>query len=134
MTTFDAPNGDVCTLRRNRTNTPLQALVTMNDPAFVEAAQALARRITASTAAPAAALHEAFRLVLSRPPSATESTRLLALHADVLPDYRRDPAKAEAMATTPIVPLPPGAEAADLAAWTAVSSVLLNLDETLMKR
>jgi hypothetical protein len=56
------------------------------------------------------------------------------LHRELLRDYREDPVKAEAMATQPIGPLPAGAETADAAAWTAVASVLLNLDETLLKR
>jgi hypothetical protein len=134
MTTFDAPNREVCTLRRGQTNTPLQALVIMNDPVFIEAAQALARRLVAQGASPEDTLRDGFRLVLARTPSATESARLLALHRDLVDAYRQDPQKAEAMATNPIGPLPPGAQAADLAAWTAVASVLLNLDETLMKR
>ncbi len=134
MTTFDAPNREVCTLRRDRTNTPLQALVMLNDPVVIEAAQALARRLTASGAAPEAVVDEACRLVLARPPSPSESARLLALQRELAGDYREDPAKAEAMATQPIGPLPAGADAAELAAWTAVASVLLNLDETLMKR
>jgi hypothetical protein len=134
MTTFDAPNREVCTLRRSQTNTPLQALVTLNDPVFIEAAQALARRLMARGGAPASLVDEGFRLVLARPPSPTESARLVDLHRELLRDYREDPAKAEAMATQPIGPLPPGAETADAAAWTAVASVLLNLDETLLKR
>ena len=134
MTTFDAPNREVCTLRRSQTNTPLQALVTLNDPVFIEAAQALARRLVAAGGSPADRVHHGFRLVLARPPSATESSRVVALYDDLLADYRRDPAKAEAMATNPIGPLPPGLEAPHLAAWTAVASVLLNLDESLMKR
>lgn len=134
MTTFDAPNREVCTLRRDRTNTPLQALVTLNDPVYIEAAQALARRLTAAGDAPETIVENAFRAVLTRAPSASESTRLLALQRDLAADYRRDPAKAEAMATQPIGPLPTGADAAELAAWTAVASVLLNLDETFMKR
>ena len=70
MTTFDAPNRDVCAVRRTRTNTPLQALVTLNDPVYVEAAQALARRTMAkggATTAEKAAF--AFRLCLVRPPT-----------------------------------------------------------------
>jgi len=140
MTTFDAPNREVCTLRRDRTNTPLQALVMMNDPVYVETAQALARRLAAAAAAtPDAATPEdvilrGYQWVLARPPTATESSRLRALYDELVAAYRQDAALAEAMATNPIGPLPPGAEAADLAAWTAVASVMLNLDETLMKR
>jgi hypothetical protein len=134
MTTFDAPNREVCTLRRSQTNTPLQALVTLNDPVFIEAAQALARQLMARGGTPASLVDDGFRLVLARPPSPTESARLVDLHRELLRDYREDPAKAEAMATQPIGPLPPGVETADAATWTAVASVLLNLDETLLKR
>nr|MBP7951559.1 DUF1553 domain-containing protein [Verrucomicrobiales bacterium] len=133
MATFDAPNREVCTLRRGRTNTPLQALVTLNDPVFVEAAQALARRLT-TAADPDAKLTLAFRLVLARPPSAKERQRLRLLQAQVLETFQADPKSAVAMATDPIGPVPTGAEPADLAAWTTVCGVLLNLDETLMKR
>ena len=134
MVTFDAPNREVCTLRRNRTNTPLQALVTMNDPVYIEAAQALARRMMAGGAAPEEKVRTGFRLTLTRPPSEKEVQRLIALHAAVLPSYRQDEKKALEMATNPIGPVPKGADDADLAAWTTVANTLLNLDETVMKR
>ncbi|RYD36009.1 MAG: DUF1553 domain-containing protein [Verrucomicrobiaceae bacterium] len=134
LTTFDAPNREVCTVRRSRTNTPLQALVTLNDPVFVEAAQALARRAAAGRTDPDAILTEAFRLVLSRSLSARERQRLRALHQETLDSLRGSPEKALALATQPIGPLPAEADAAVMAAWTAVAGVLLNLDETLMKR
>lgn len=134
MSTFDAPNREVCTLRRSQSNTPLQALVTMNDPVFIEAAQALARRVAAHAHAPEQAIGEACRLVLSRAPSDWEARRLLALREEALAFYRQEPAKAAEMAANPIGPVPPGADPAELAAWTTVASVLLNLDETLLKR
>lgn len=134
MSTFDAPNREVCTLRRNRTNTPLQALVTMNDPVFVEASQALARRIAAKSAAPEDVIRESFRIVLARAPSGKELQRLLKLREEALAVYREDAKKAAEMATNPIGPAPEGADTAELAAWTAVAGVVLNLDETLMKR
>jgi hypothetical protein len=135
MATFDAPNREVCTLRRNRTNTPLQALVTMNDPVYVEAAQALARRMNEGDAAtPKEKARRGFRRVLARTPSEKELQRLLALHEEALAVYKDDPKKAAEMATNPIGPVPSGADVADLAAWTTVAGVLLNLDETLMKR
>jgi hypothetical protein len=134
MTTFDAPNREVCTLRRNRTNTPLQALVTMNDPVYVEAAQALARRMVDGATPPAEQARRGFRIVLARTPSDKELQRLIALHDEAFTFYKQDATKAAAMATNPIGPVPPGADVAELAAWTTVASVLLNLDETLMKR
>lgn len=132
MSTFDAPNRETCTIRRGRTNTPLQALVTLNDPVYVEAAQALARRLSAGT--PDDKITQAFRFVLSRPPSDKERQRILQLHGETLAFYQADAKKAADMATNPIGPLPVGADAAELAAWSAVCGVLLNLDETLMKR
>lgn len=110
MATFDAPSREICTLRRDRSNTPLQALVLLNDPVYVEAAQALARRVTAKTSAPEEAIREAFRLVLSRLPSDTELRRLLALREELFADYQKDPKKAAEMATIPIGPLPAGTD------------------------
>jgi hypothetical protein len=134
MVTFDAPNREVCTLRRNRSNTPLQALVTMNDPVYIEAAQSLARRMIAGSSSPGEIARTGFRLTLIRPPSEREVRRLVALHDAVLPSYRQDEKKALDMATNPIGAAPEGADVADLAAWTTVANTLLNLDETVMKR
>ena len=134
MAAFDAPNREVCTIRRNRTNTPLQALVTLNDPVFVEAAQALARRMAAADGAPADKLSLGFRRCLSRTPGAAETRRLLQMHDDALAVYSQDAAQAKEMATNPLGPAPDGASVPDLAAWTTVANVLLNLDEILMKR
>jgi hypothetical protein len=140
MATFDAPNREVCTIRRNRTNTPLQALVTLNDPVYIEASQALARRIVKpgsdQLAKPtlASQLEFGFRLCVSRPPTDTEVKRLAALHEETKAEFAKDPAKAKQMATVPIGEAPAGTDLTDLAAWTVVSNVLLNLDEFLMKR
>jgi hypothetical protein len=134
MVTFDAPNREVCTLRRNRTNTPLQALVTMNDPVYVEAAQGLARRMIEGAATPDEQVTRAFRMVLARSPSETELHRCIALHDEALAAYKHDAKKAVEMATNPIGAAPQGSDVAELAAWTTVAGVLLNLDETLMKR
>jgi hypothetical protein len=135
MATFDAPSREVCTLRRPRTNTPLQALVTMNDPAYVEAAQALARRIVGEGGSTAAdrAIH-GFRLVLARHPVAAEVDRLVQLHDEAMAAYAESPADAKQMATDPLGPVPADLQVdlADLAAWTVVANVILNLDETFM--
>lgn len=143
MATFDAPSREVCTIRRPRTNTPLQALVTLNDPAFVEAAQGLARRMV-SEAGPTATdrAGRGLRLVLARQPRPEELTRLVQLYEDSLAEFTADAAAAKAMATEPLGPLPADLLAryagdavqatADLAAWTVVGNVLLNLDETFM--
>ena len=135
MATFDAPSREVCTVRRPRTNTPLQALVTMNDPAYVEAAQALAQRMIregGSTAVDRAS--RGFRLVLSRQPTAAEIDRLVTLHGEALAEYAAAPDDAKKMATDPLGPPPADVQAdmADLAAWTVVANVILNLDEAFM--
>ncbi|HJZ55104.1 MAG TPA: PSD1 and planctomycete cytochrome C domain-containing protein [Gemmataceae bacterium] len=135
MSTFDAPNRDVCVVRRTRTNTPLQALVTMNDPVYVEASQGLARRMMKDGGAtPAEKVTFAFRVCLARPPRPEEVERLVKLHADAKSAFAKDPAKATQFATNPLGPLPKGMDVTDAAAWTVVASVLLNLDEMLMKR
>jgi hypothetical protein len=135
MATFDAPNREVCTLRRDRTNTPLQALVTLNDPVYLEAAQSLARRIVASSGTnPAERVDFAFRQCLSRPPQDFEVARVVKLYEQSLVDFFSDDAAAKKMATEPIGAAPDGASVSELAAWTVVSNVLLNLDEMFMKR
>jgi Protein of unknown function (DUF1553)/Protein of unknown function (DUF1549)/Planctomycete cytochrome C/F5/8 type C domain len=134
MAAFDAPSREICTLRRDRSNTPIQALVTMNDPVYVEAAQALARRMVESAKTPAEQLTHGFRRVLARTPSASELKRLLVLHDEALAEFKQDAKRASDLATNPIGPVPAGADVADFAAWTTVAGVLLNLDETLMKR
>lgn len=134
MATFGAPNREVCTVRRGRTNTPLQALVTLNDPVYVEAAQALARRMAAHGGDLAAKLKQGFRLSLSRDPNERELDRLVKLYGEARTRYSTDKNLAQQMATTPIGPIPSGTNVVDLATLTVVGNVLLNLDETLMKR
>ncbi len=130
--TFDAPERTVCNLRRIRTNTPLQALVTLNDPVFVEAAQALGRRMVAEGGDSIRSRAEfGLRLALSRAAEARETDRLVALYEAARANLLPEPAKAEAMATRPIGPLPNGVDMLDAAAWTVVGNVLLNLDEFL---
>jgi hypothetical protein len=134
MTTFDAPNREVCTIRRDRTNTPLQALVTLNDPVYVEAAQALARRMLSAGNTPEERLRFGMRLCLSRSPSSGELKSLVAFYEQTLGRYSSDKELAMKMATDPIGPLPQAAGAAELASLTLAANVMLNLDEMLMKR
>jgi hypothetical protein len=134
---FDVPNGDMACVRRVRSNTPVQSLTTLNEPVFVECARALARRTLAEAGtSDEARLAHAFRLCVSRQPTADE-TRLL------LDYYGRQKARIAdgwlnawelaggEKAAAPQVPN--GASPTELAAWTAVSRVLLNLDETVTK-
>jgi hypothetical protein len=143
MATFDAPNREVCTIRRPRTNTPLQALVTLNDPAYVEAAQGLARRMLREGSAAAAdgsaaadrqVARRGFRLVLAREPAADEIDRLVRLRDEVRGQMQADQPAATKLATDPLGPVPAdlGVDVVDLAAWTVVANVILNLDEAFM--
>jgi hypothetical protein len=133
--TFDAPNRETCVIRRDRSNTPLQAFVTLNDPVFVEASQALARRLLKEGGATdESRLKLAYALCLSREPDAGELKTLKALLAKSLAEYRADVAQAAKMATQPLGPADKDADVPTLAAWTAVSSVIMNLDEFLMRR
>ncbi|MDC0218902.1 DUF1553 domain-containing protein [Verrucomicrobia bacterium] len=106
MAAFDAPNRNVCTVRRVPTNTPLQALVTMNDPVYIEAAQALARRIVKEGGStPHERVSFGLNLCLSRLPKGAEVSRLVTLYTELLADYTKDPAAAKLMATDPLGPL-----------------------------
>ncbi len=145
MTTFDAPSREVCTIRRIRTNTPLQAFVTLNDPVFVEAAQGLARRAVresqvktaadgSETAAPESVIRHAFRLCLMREPTEAEFDRLGQLHHTALARFRSAPDAARQLAYEPLGPCELDCDPAELAALTLVANVLLNLDETLTKK
>jgi mono/diheme cytochrome c family protein len=134
MTTFDAPSREVCSVRRVRTNTPLQAFVTLNDPVYVEAAQALSRRIILEGGlSPRERCRFALRLCLARPPKPEQVAELEALLLDERRHYQADLPAARALAAGKDGKVPTGLDAADLAAWTVVANVLLNLDGVLTK-
>jgi hypothetical protein len=134
---FDAPAADVSCVRRTRSNTPLQALVTLNEPLFIEAARALAiKTLKEGGANDEERVVYAFRRVLARKPSQQESAELLALL-----NRQRERFIAGELNPWNLVtdnpdrpfPLPKGARMEDVAAWTSLSRVLLNLDETITK-
>ncbi|SIO24182.1 Planctomycete cytochrome C [Singulisphaera sp. GP187] len=137
LQTFDSPNGDVSCVRRTRSNTPLQALTILNEPTFLECARALAlRTLQEGGDTDSSQLTYAFRRCLARTPTAREATVLLDLLRRQEERFGRGGAKPwELAATDPNQPptLPAGATPVRLAAWTAVSRVLLNLDETISK-
>jgi hypothetical protein len=134
MATFDAPSRETCTVRRIPTNTPLQAFVTLNDPVFVEASQALGRRLMSQSVKTVAdRVRYGLRLCLARPPADQQVTALVDLYEKELAHYRGDAADATKLATEPLGPLPDGINAAEAAAWTSVANVLLNLDGVLTK-
>ncbi len=134
MAEFGAPNREVCTLRRPRTNTPLQPLVTMNDPVYIEAAQGLARRLAAVEGGTAAKVRHGYRLCLSRDPNERELAIASSLYEAALKEYTAKPELAQKMATDPLGPAPEGTKVPELAAWTVLSTTLLNLDEMFLKR
>ncbi len=134
MVSFDAPSREFCILRRNRSNTPLQALTTLNDPAAIEAAQALARRVASK---PDSDVRQkavfAFRTVLARAPRTEEVNRLAALYERELAHFKQDGKAAGKMAASDAEKSSSETDSAELAAWTVVANVLLNLDETITK-
>ncbi|MFO0892047.1 MAG: PSD1 and planctomycete cytochrome C domain-containing protein [Isosphaeraceae bacterium] len=134
MATFDAPSREICAIKRVRTNTPLQAFVTLNDPVYVEAAQGLARRIVREGGSSAEdRVRHGLRLCLCRPPHPRQVEQLVRLFEEEKSRFASSKAEALALATEPIGPLPAGMDPADLAAWTTVANVLLNLDGVLTK-
>jgi hypothetical protein len=137
LTVFDAPDSTTTCTRRNRSNTPLQALTLLNDQAFVEFAQGLATRVLASSelqpgeaASDLARLRYAFRLCLARPAQPHEEKILTDLLARQRAGFATDATGAKAL--TP-AELPRGVTAAEFAAWTVVARVLLNLDEFITR-
>jgi mono/diheme cytochrome c family protein len=132
MVTFDAPNREVICTRRPRTNTPLQALTTLNDPEFVAPATALAKS-TMDAGGPEVIAAELVRRVLFRDPREAEVTRLVALFEQQKARFKADPIAARKVAQLPSSEESLNAACDRIAAWTMVANVLLNLDETLTK-
>jgi mono/diheme cytochrome c family protein len=127
LTTFDAPDANLACVRRDRTNTPLQALTLLNNTVFVECAQALGRRMMREEkGGTEARLRYGFRLCVSREPTAGEQERLAKLYADLLALCKADPEKTAKLAGPNV---PAGTDAAEAAAWMATARALLNLDE-----
>jgi len=137
LQTFDGPTGEVACVRRPQSNTPLQALVTLNEPLFVECARSLARITCLQAGAdPGARLQFAFERCLNRPPSAEEQRVLLSLIADEEQRFAAQPDAAWKLLNVPEVQrpeLPAELTPANLAAWTVAARVILNLDEMITK-
>ena len=129
---FDTPNGDVACVKRTRSNTPLQALVGLNEPTFLDAARGLAARTLKHGGDDAAKLTHAFRLCVSRMPTTGERAVLTKLLAKERERFAGDAARPEALAGDP-TSYPAKTTPAEAAAWASVARVLLNLDETLTK-
>jgi hypothetical protein len=134
MEIFNAPSREVCTVRRERTNTPLQSLVTLNDPQFVEAARNLAQLALKNGGETAESrLDFLARRVLSRPLRAEESETALKSVHDFLAYYQSHKENAQALAAVGESKADPALEVATLAAWTIVANQLSNLDEALFR-
>ncbi len=134
MQALDAPNREVCIVRRSRTNTPLQALTLLNDPTFVEASRALAQRmILEGGETPEGRIARGFRLAVARAPSAEETKVLLGIVAPQLEIYRKDPEKAKQFLAVGEFKPDAKLDPAELAAWSVAGSVILNLDETVTR-
>jgi hypothetical protein len=131
LLTVDAPDAVLCCVKRERTNTPLQALTLLNDTVFVECAQALARRVLAECQGDTAArLRYAFRLCTARTPAARELVRLRQLYDDLRELCEADPNGASKLAGGSV---PNGVSVTATAAWVAVARTILNLDEVLTR-
>ena len=133
MTTFDAGSGEFCIIRRIRTNTPLQALVTLNDPAFVEAAGALGVNMLQSPGSISAKLNAGLQRALGRAALPEETVRLAKLYTDSLARFRAKPETATALLKSANVSAPQQADSCQLAACITTANVLLNLDETVTR-
>jgi mono/diheme cytochrome c family protein len=134
LLTFDAPDREKCVARRAVTNTPLQALVLLNDPTYVEAARALAARALGEGGRDVTSrLRYAFRLATARWPTAAEAGVLRELLTRQLAAYRRDQKAALALLKVGELPLDPKLDVAEAAAWTVVAQTILNLDETITR-
>ena len=130
MMTIDAVSREVCAVRRVRTNTPLAALVALNDPVYVEAARALANQmVRAAKGDTTKAITHGFQRALSRAPRPEETTRLTDLYRHALARFQASPANARRLALEEGESSPPDIDTAQLASLTVVANVLMNLDE-----
>lgn len=133
MTTFDAPDRETCLIRRARTNTPLQALVLLNDPTYIEASRKFAERVLGQAPDDTTRLGRAFELAVSRAPAPEETALLLQLLQSARQKFTASGPAAEQLLAIGHSPREASIPAAELAAWTTVASVILNLDETISK-
>jgi hypothetical protein len=134
LVAFDAPSREECTVERPRSNTPLQALVLLNDPIYVEAARVFAERIIKEGGKTSAErIRFAFRQALARQASEAEGKLLDLLLSKHLKEYRQDTASAQKLLTVGDRPAAKDIDPAELAAWTSVARVILNLHETITR-
>ncbi len=133
MLTFDGGSGEVCQIRRIRTNTPLQALVTLNDPVYLEAAAGLARRMIAEAGNADSRAARGLRLALIRPLPKGEAAPLVTLQKDAQKAFEAAPEKADALLKSARATAPTGISKPAFAAWVVTANAILNLDEFLSR-
>jgi hypothetical protein len=134
LNTFDAPDREKCVARRPITNTPLQALITMNDPTYIEAARVLAQKAIQDGGTDInSRLTFAFRRATARKPTTEELSVLRNVYIQHLASYRKDVKAAEALLSLGASKADAKLNPAEWAAWTMVVSAILNLDETITK-
>jgi hypothetical protein len=130
---FDAPTREECTAQRPISSTPTAALVLLNDPSFIEAARALAAKVLTQAGDDDARIHWAWRQVLGRDAESAEASVLSNLLQKHRAEFAADPSAAESLVSVGISPRAEGPNPVELAAWTSVSRVLLNLNETITR-
>ena len=133
LTMFDAGSGEVCQIRRIRTNTPLQALVTLNDPVYLEAAAALAKRMVNQSADAESRVAYGLRLALIRPLYRGESEPLVRLQREVKSKFAESPEQAAAIIKT-CRGIAGEMNSAEFASWIVTANAILNLDEFLTRK
>ena len=134
LSTFDAPDRETCTVRRARTNTPLQALITLNDPTYLEASRKLAERVLRE--APTdfnQRLRFLFRSVTCRVPTDRELAVLARTWEQQRLHYQRQPQSIDALLSIGESPADKSLDPLELASWTMLASGVLNLDETITR-
>ena len=134
MTAFDAPDRETCLLRRSRTNTPLQALVLLNDPTYVEAARVFAQRLLTENSDDSIRASNAWQRALCRRPRPEEITIALQILQTARTHFAEHPDAAGQLIHVGHAPVPEQFPPHELAAWTTLTSLILNLDEAISKR
>ncbi len=134
MSTFDAPSRELCVMRRERTNTPMQALLLMNDPQYVEAARVFAQRaIKEGGKTVVSRVSYMFELALSRKPSRGDIADVISAHGENVSEYRADVASAKKLIAVGESKPDATIDPVELAAWTLTANLVLNLDEVINK-
>ncbi|WP_020475555.1 PSD1 and planctomycete cytochrome C domain-containing protein [Zavarzinella formosa] len=134
LQSFDAPNREVCVARRAVTNTPLQALILLNDPTYVEAGRKLAEQMMKGGKSPDERLEAGYKLAVARSPDDAERKILMSMQSDALAKFSKNATAAKNLLAVGASPKDATLNEAELAAWTVVAGAILNLDETISKR